>query len=304
MGKIFIGLVIFFIIAVLLYSQGKMDSNINYYEEVELMNVYVNVTDKKNNFVNNLLKEDFIIMEDGRKQKITNFSIESPPLSIILIMDISASMLENVGRNISKFDIAKNAALSFIKKMRSYDTYRMISIEDYAYESCKRNLSFFDLRRELLFLEAKLKNTALFDGIFYGSELLEKEKASRKVLILFSDGLDTASRITYQEALNKTLAVDVAIFGFVTANLNERSGMRGYATIEEMAKYTGGKIVAPSNINEIDGAIKNLENELFNVYSIAYKPPQNGGEEKKFRKIIVEVNRSDVYLRYRKGYIR
>lgn len=304
MIKTFNVLLIFFISGTILCAQEKTDTNINYYEEVELVNVYVTVTDKGNNFVSNLSKEDFIIREDGQRQDITNFSVEGPPISIVLVMDISASMQEKVGRDISKFDIAKNAALSFVKKLRLYDTYRIISVEDYAYESCKHNLSLLEMRRELLFLEAKPKNTALYDGIFYGSELLEDEKVSRKVLLLFSDGLDTASRITYEEALNKALTTDVAIFGFITANLNARNGMRGYATVEEMAKYTGGKVVTPSNVDEIDSAIKNLENEIFNVYSIAYKPPQYKADEKRLRKIIVEVNRRNVYLRYKKGYIR
>jgi len=285
-------------------STNKSIFPTDYQEEIELVNIYVTVTDKKNNFITNLKENDFIIKEDGVEQIITNFSIENPPIAMFLLIDASGSMQEQIERNLTKFDIAKNAALTFIKKLRPIDTCGIITIEDYAYESCEPTSSINILKKELLFMESKQRNTALYDAIYYASEFLKDNKMERKILVIFSDGIDTSSTVTYNEALSKAISTDVAIFAFLTANLTKRDGISGYATLEAIAKYTGGKIIIPSNLNEIENKLNELEKELFTAYSIAYKPSSIKENKKKFRNITVEVKQNYLNLRYRKGYIR
>src|SRR4030042_3474118 len=88
-------------------DQEQLAVNLDYYDEVTLVNIYVTVTDNKNNFIRELSKEDFIVKEDGKVQQISHFSIESPPLVVLLLMDGSGSMQEEVCKNLQKVDMAK-----------------------------------------------------------------------------------------------------------------------------------------------------------------------------------------------------
>ncbi|OGF65163.1 MAG: hypothetical protein A2Y62_11940 [Candidatus Fischerbacteria bacterium RBG_13_37_8] len=284
-------------------DQEQLAVNLDYYDEVTLVNIYVTVTDNKNNFIRELLKEDFIVKEDGKVQQISHFSIESPPLVVLLLMDGSGSMQEEVCKNLQKVDIAKNAALEFIKRFRPQDKYGIITIEDYARVSCEPVSSTFEVKKELIFFEAKPRNTALYDAIYYASELLQKYPVSRKVIVIFSDGLDSASRVTFEEALNAAIAQDIAIFGFITAKLTDRPSLRGYSTLDEIAKQTGGKLIIPSTIEETDKKINELEDELFNVYSIAYKPQKTNEKSSRFHKLDVKIIERNAKLRHKKGYI-
>jgi len=285
-----------------LAQEEKPEYKVDYVQEVKLINIFVSVTDGQNNFVNNLKKEDFTVKEDGKPQKITHFSLEVPPLVVLLLLDASASMLEELTRDMRKADIAKNAALEFIDRIRKEDKCGIITIEDYAYQSSAFPADIFAIKKELLFFEPQQKNTALYDAIYLAAETLKSYKTERKVIVIFSDGLDSASRVKYEEAMNAVIARDISIYGYVTAKLSDSTALRGYATLEILSKESGGKIIAPSTIGETAKKAKELENELFNVYSIAYEPPklQKRG---KYHKIEVALKTKGATLRYKRAYI-
>lgn len=276
---------------------------LGYIEKVEIVNLFITVTDKENNFVKGLSREDFIIKEDGRVQEISHFSTENPALAIVILLDGSGSMLEEVQRDIQKIDVAKKVALEFVDRLRPIDKCGIIRFRDFPIELDEIENNFKELKKRILFYSAEQKNTALYDAIYIATQKLKVFKEERKIIVIISDGIDSCSKITYREALDAALINDIAIFGFVTTGLMNSDSLRGLSTIEAMAKETGGKIIVPMNLSEIRDKLILFEQELFNVYSAAYKLNRDKARSGVYHKLEVILKKNNYKLRYKRGYI-
>jgi len=276
---------------------------LGYIEKVEIVNLFITVTDKENNFIKGLSREDFIVKEDGRIQEISHFSTENPPLAIIILLDGSGSMKEEVRKDIQKIDVAKKVALEFIDRLRPIDKCGLIGFRDFPNELSDIENNFKELKKKILFYSSEQSNTALYDAIYIAVQRLKIFKRERKIIVIISDGIDSFSKITYREALDAALINDIAIFGFATAGLVNNDSLRGLSTLEEMAKETGGKMVVPVDLNEIRGKLILFEQELFNVYSAAYKPSRDKTMRGTYHKLEVILKKNNYKLRYKRGYI-
>src|SRR5436309_8993482 len=81
---------------------------------IEVINLNVSVTDPRNRYVTDLLEKDFAVFEDGVKQELMLFSHENLPISLLLMVDCSASMDE-------KLRVAQDAAVGFVKTLTAQD---------------------------------------------------------------------------------------------------------------------------------------------------------------------------------------
>ena len=77
---------------------------------IEVINLNVSVTDARGRYVTDLVKNDFAVFEDGVRQELSIFNHEDIPISLVLMMDTSASMDE-------KLPTARAAAIRFVSTM-------------------------------------------------------------------------------------------------------------------------------------------------------------------------------------------
>src|SRR6185503_5941634 len=92
---------------------------------IEIINLNVSVTDTRNRYVTDLDAKDFAVFEDGIRQELSLFTHENLPISLVLMIDTSASMDE-------KLPVAQAAAVRFIKTLRAQDLAQIVQFNDRA----------------------------------------------------------------------------------------------------------------------------------------------------------------------------
>ena len=154
--------------------------------DVDLALVNVTVTDPYNRLVTGLQPENFRIFENNVEQEIQYFSSEDVPISIGVILDISASMTNKVGK-------AKEAALQFFKTANPQDEFFLVGFNERAELMSAFTNSVEDLQSRLLSASARGR-TALLDAIYLGLSEMRTARNSKRALLIISDGGDNHSR--------------------------------------------------------------------------------------------------------------
>ena len=112
---------------------------------IEIINLSLSVTDAQNNFVTDLGQRDFAVFEDGIRQELSLFTHENLPISLVLMIDTSASMEEKLGT-------AQTAAIKFTKTLRPQDLAQVVQFND-------RATTLQPFTNDLAALEAAIKKT-------------------------------------------------------------------------------------------------------------------------------------------------
>ncbi len=166
--------------------------------------VPVCVLDVKGEPVLGLGSEDFQILEDGKRQKVTLFSGERRPLRIALALDVSGSM-DNKIRQVEE------ALRHFVSLLEPADEIMVITFNDEV-----RVVQGFTSDRERL--GKVLDNiepfggTALYDAAFVAIRRVAKEPAESKAVVIVSDGVDTASKNSFDEVREIARRSEVPVF--------------------------------------------------------------------------------------------
>jgi Ca-activated chloride channel homolog len=265
--------------------------------EVDAVRLLVSVhEDKSGKFVTDLAQTDFRVAEDGVLQQITNFAQHTNlPLTIALAVDTSSSVK-------LKLEFEKEAALDFLYSvMRPTD--RALLLE---FDSGVTLLHDFTsdpnaIAREIKNLKAG-GGTSLYDAIYLVCEqkLLE-EDPGRKILVILSDGADVTSKRSFEEALDMAYQAEVTIFAISTTRFGASIDHEGDNALKQLVENTGGQAYFPFSTRELTKAFEMINEELRSQYSIAYVSA-NRASDGKFRRIKVDITRSDVRIRHRKGY--
>jgi len=259
--------------------------------EVEVVSVPVLVFDKAGNFVAGLKKEDFQIYEDGVLQEITYLATgtgeDKIPLNIALTLDTSGSMQPSIA-------FLKEAATYFTGKLELTDQVLVVSFN----ESVKSGSEFTDDTDRLDSFINGLRvygGTALYDSVMYSLDRL-RDRPGRKVLVLLSDGDDTASAADKSQTVALARSLEVAIYAV---------GIQGFDTprgfLKGLAEDTGGAYYFPNKTNELIKVFEAISKDLKNNYLVAYSPQR--AADNTYRKIEVRIKRPEVKVRVRPGYM-
>ena len=266
--------------------------------DVKLVNLFVNVTDKTGAIVGGLTQDDFQVFEDGRAQKISIFERQSElPLNLTLAIDTSGSTFKDMA-------LEQNASKRFIHAiLRQQDQMSLISFATDVYRLVPFTNKVSQLDHGLGSLRAG-DATALYDAIYLGSDELAK-KEGRKVLVLVSDGGDTAKSTTYDQALEQALRAEVMIYSIIDVPIEASAGrdIGGEHALITLAEQTGGKSFYASE-GGLDKAFQKVSEDLRTQYLIGYYP-HNQEPGRSFHRLQVNVPRAatDAFnIRYRTGY--
>ena len=276
--------------------------------EVEVVNVYVSVTDTKGHFIKDLKPEDFILKEDGVEQTVTHFSNfaeeksdklgeKDVPLTVAFVVDTSESMAVTISDQ-PKIDIVKDAAFRVIDELRPEDQMMLIAFNKIPTEVTPLTSNKKQFSKDLLFQGVEGGNTALLDSIYFALEKI-KSQFGRKIIIVCSDGDDTASYLKLEEVLSNVIASDATILAFGTMELGSGS-LRGRFLLEEMAKASGGYAFFPTSLKSLKEVMDQLKQSMRSQYSLGYTPKK--GSDGTWRRLEVLCKRPGVKLRYRQGY--
>jgi len=266
--------------------------------EVDVVSVTAVVFDKSGKPLRGLGTKDVELLENGVKQQVSYFREASSlgdeadrvPLSVVLVLDTSGSMNENIR-------FLREAVLNFVYKLEEVDTALVVSFN----ESVKGSAEFSgDVDRLERFVEGLQAwgGTSLYDAIHYSLGRI-KDQPGRKAVIVFSDGADTTSSMEDKAVVDYARAVEATVYsiGFKGSGMMA-SSPRGF--LRKIATETGGQFFAPDKVGELIKVFNEISNELKNHYLLAYTPER--AADGSWREITLKVNRPDAEVRVRKGY--
>jgi Ca-activated chloride channel family protein len=266
--------------------------------DVKLVNLFVKVTDQNGAIVGQLAKDDFHITEDGRPQDISVFERQSElPLSLVLAIDTSGSVLKDRA-------VEQDAARRFIHALlRSQDEMSLFEFNTYVRQLCAFTNKIPQLDHALGTLRGG-EATALYDAVYLGSNELA-HRPGRKILVLVSDGGDTAKTTTYPEALESALRDEVMIYSIIDVPIAADAGrdIGGEHALITLSEQTGGKSFYVESGN-LDKAFAQVSDDLRTQYLIAYYPHRQV-PGLNFHRIGVTIPRASTgafNVRYKTGY--
>jgi len=247
--------------------------------DVELVLIPVTITDPMNRLVTGLGKENFIVLDNGERQAIQQFSSEDTPISLGVIFDTSGSMA-------NKIEKAREAVVKFFKTANPEDEFFLIAFND-------KPVLKSDFTSSVEQLEAELVDTvprgltALLDAIYLGMAKMRGAKYQRKALLILSDGGDNRSRYTENEIKSMVREADVqmyaiGLFDQAPFSDEERYGPR---LLSEVTEETGGRTFTVERPSEMTEAAAKIGVELRNQYVLGYRPsrPAHDGKWRKVR---------------------
>lgn len=278
--------------------------------QVEVVNVYLTATDSKGHFITDLKPEDIELKEDGIKQDIThfaNFSAQGSeklgekdvPLTVAFVIDTSTSMGAGLSGGQQKIDIVKNAAFRLVEELREEDRMALIRFDENPDLISPMTQDMKEFSQDLLFIDVTGGDTALLDAIYFALEKM-KEQSGRKIMVVCSDGEDTASYLRFDEVLSNLIASDVTVLAFGTMALGS-SSLRGRYILQKMADASGGYAFFPTSLSELDAVMEKLREGMRSQYSLGYVPVKHNPDGT-WRKIEIDTKRAGLKLRHREGY--
>jgi Ca-activated chloride channel homolog len=268
--------------------------------DVKLVNVFVTVTDPHGAPVSNLQKENFVLKEDGREQKISIFSRESAlPLSIILAVDTSLSTRKDLPLELIS---ARKFAHAIVRPQDGLSLYKFS-------EEVSELVPFTsDLKRIDAGID-RVRNgaaTALYDAVFLGSQALSRRQG-RKVMVVITDGGDTVSQVSYKEALRAAQESEAIIYSIIIVPIEADAGRDtgGEHALIQISADTGGKYYYATSAAQLDAAFQKISDELRTQYLLAYYPSQRDSDSQ-FRQLKVDLTNAPpggpYQSHYRAGY--
>ncbi|HEY8551070.1 MAG TPA: VWA domain-containing protein [Vicinamibacterales bacterium] len=269
---------------------------------IDLVNLGVAVMDREGRAVENLTIADFEVIENGRKQEIRYFaraddeSVERPPLHIGLVFDTSGSMTYDI-------DLARSAAIQFLNRLQRAED---ITVVDFDTEVRIATYGQDDFTRLVSRLRGRKPEgwTALYDavGVYLGSAF---ELQGQKVLIIFTDGGDTRSAMTYSDLLNTVKASDVTVYAIGLLQ-NQSHSLRTQQRLQlaQLADVSGGEAYFPSSLKEVEKIYDRIVQEIDTRYLLGYVSTDTR-HDGRWRPLQVRLTRpelKEVRVRTRKGY--
>ena len=270
---------------------------------IEVINLNVSVTDPRNRYVTDLVEKDFAVYEDGIRQDLSLFTHENLPISLVLMMDTSASMDE-------KLKVAQAAAVRFTKTLRPQDLAEIIQFND-------RATVLQDFTADQDALAAAIHKTeasgptALHNALYIALKDLGKQKTAgelrRRAIVLLSDGEDTASLVTDDQVIELARKTEINIYSIsLRPNRPSDRTRLGFSQaahlLTALATETGGQVHFPNSLSELDTVYDRIAEELRTQYNLGYVS-SNKRRDGKWRRIVVRIpDREDVQIRHKIGY--
>jgi Ca-activated chloride channel homolog len=269
---------------------------------IELVRLGVTVTDRRGSLVTDLGVDDFEILEDGRKQAIGYFAAGlatgpgDPPMHLGLLLDVSESMGDDMA-------FTKTAAIKFLNTLlEAVD----VTVVDFDTEVRVTRYDQSDFARLIERIRQHKAGgwTALYDAIgVYLDGAAEQD--GRKVMLLYTDGGDTRSTMSFADLMGLLKSSDVTVYAIGELE-HQPSSLKSAQRLllQQIADVTGGEAFFPLSIKELDRMYEKVVAEVHAQYTLGYLST-NEKRDGAWRKVEIKVGRRDGHdyrVRSRRGY--
>ena len=283
-----------------------------------LVTVAVNAVDANGAAVGDLVKDDFRLLEDGHLQKIAYFDRQdTTPLSIVLAIDTSESALRNER-------LEKQAARHFIRAVLRDGKHAgqtqpadpdELDLMEFA-DSVREIVPFTSNQATIDSGLSQIQHgdaTAMYDAIYLASKRLGETSAAggrRRVLVLITDGGDTANDMNYEQALEQAQRAGVVLYPLILVPIYADAGRDtgGEHALIELAQETGGKYFYIEDAKDLGPALQKVTDDLRTQYVLGYYAPESTVKSRRdgLRTLNIEVTdptaAARIKLRYRGSY--
>ena len=316
----------------LVLTAGAQDFQIR--ARVDLVVVPVTVKASGDKLVSGLQKEDFIVLEDGQRQAITNFTIDPVPLSAAVVVDmgLSADSLSKVQQTfpalagafsqfdevaVYRFDKDAVKLIDFTKDQEAVEAAMktMRDIKPDTPVSVLRGGPFSTAgpvingvpvvppgQVGVLITQQQPKIKVLNDALFIAaSDLAKRARDRRKIVLVVSDGITNGSEHSFEETVSSLLEWGVEVYA---VTLDQTFLTRKFTSLNDYAKSTGGdSYYVGSSVQSIEAGYTRAAEQARNQYVIGYiSENKAAGSAPVFRNIEVKIAKADYEALHRKGY--
>jgi VWFA-related protein len=264
--------------------------------EVQEVTLHATVVDDHQRLVTTLDRASFQIYEDGHPQRITSFRREDIPVALGIVIDNSGSMRD-------KRSSVNAAALNLVRASNPQDQVCVVNFNNEYYLDQDYTGNVALLRDALERIEAR-GGTALYDALVATSEhLMKSAKLQKKIILVVTDGEDTASRDSLEQAV-RAIAIDGGPTVYTIGLLGKEREKRARRALRIIAEQTGGVAFFPGDVNEVEAISQQIAHDIRNQYTIGYKPstPKTEGGYRQVKVDAMASGYKKLQVRTRSGY--
>ncbi|MCS7023815.1 MAG: VWA domain-containing protein [Bryobacteraceae bacterium] len=281
---------------------AAQDPPVVFRTEVNLVRLLTTVRDPAGRLVGGLQREDFTVYDNGVRQEIAVFErTTAQPLSVALLMDTSASIAKEL--RVAVLSV-KRFLNGLLKEGNPRDEIALFTFNHAVQQhtSFTRNISLIEQRVKPLRAES---GTSLYDAIHLVARELER-RDGRHVIVVVTDGGDTTSYYTYQDALEAAHRADAPIYSLLLTPITNEAGRNvgGENALKTLGESTGGRLFLTSVGAEMDQALENILRELRTQYLLGYYPRGIPRSSSRFHTVRVELSQPGLRAVTRTGYFR
>ncbi len=263
---------------------------------VDLVTFGVTVVDRKGNLVTDLTRDDFEVIEDGRRHELQYFAFgdgdTAPPLHLGLMLDASGSMQ-------SDLKLAQSASIKFLNLLPQAEDITLVDFDTQV------RITRYP-QRDFPWLVERIRQrkpegmTALYDALGTFLDGADQQDG-RRILVMYTDGGDSRSVLNLSEALTllRASAVTVYAIGLVDNTGSSRQALQ--MTLMQLTEAAGGQAFFPSNMKDVEGAYDKVLAQINAQYHLGYLSA-NTATDGAWRKVEIKVRRPGTRVRGRQGY--
>ena len=284
---------VFVLIAVTV--SGVVGQEPTFRSSTRIVPVVATVIDEEGRFVPGLEQDQFTILDNGMPQDITFFQNDILPFTAVVMLDYSASMTANLDR-------LQAAAEQFVLRMIPEDKGQVGSFSD----KIQFSGTFTNDRDDLIFALRDLQfgnPTRLYDAVNESMAMLRGVER-RKVVLVFTDGDDTASRVGMGDVLDRAKEEEVMVYAIGLEseffNGQRRVRTRPDRGLKRLAEETGGGYFELKKTDDLAPTFTRVAQELHSQYTLGFTPTVLDGRE---HKLVVRIKTPGMTVRARRTYI-
>lgn len=303
-------------------TQNDQDQSVPTFKaNVDVVQLFFNVKDKRGALIPDLTKDDFEVFEDGKPQTIKYFTAESNlPLTLGILIDSSGSQQRVL-------EMEKEVGGSFLSSiLREKDMAFVISfdvnvdlLQDFTNSSRELRAALNKARINTgggggcggvpglgggpVPCTGTPKGTLLYDAVYLASHDELSHEVGRKAMILLTDGEDQGSQLSIKDAVEAAQKSDSIVYVLLIADRGFYGfgGYSGDSAMKKLANETGGRVIEVGNKPEkLRQAFDQISQELRSQYNIGYTSTNNK-HDGTFRKVEIK-SKKDYKIQARNGY--
>jgi VWFA-related protein len=271
---------------------------------VDVVSVGATVRDRRGRLVSGLTAGDFVVLDGGQPRDITGFESERVPVSLAILFDISGSM--DIGDRTTAARFAAHHVISWLEQGR--DEAALFAFDSRLHEVAPFTVDTRALQGALGEVDP-FGATSLHDAIEAAARRVAERTGRRRAVVVLTDAIDTASRLSPAEVSGIASAIDVPVYVIATVMAIDNPSLNGSVdrsitptatgTVQDLALWTGGAFFHATTPSETSRVARQVIEELRHQYLIVFEPATGSG----WRPLEIRTRQKDYTVRARSGYM-